>query len=279
MMVNLRGYTFPLFDISLQRDAFKNSGEFVYSEQRPVRIDDDGRQWFHRSLTSPEIVDFLLSDISRYYNIIDRRIADYKKVRNFVEQASLIIENPDKLSASSLADALDLLCAAYILALKSVVIANLAVEDVYERFEKVVHQHLPKQKANRYLATVISCPAAKRALELGFFEDTRGTKCIRDVKSDPVNIFSDTVIYINSDVDNLIVLEIQKKGGNQADFAALRLVAPITIQFCEEFRYADYSIRSHIKKSLSLASNFVEHTADFYDMHYQDVLNFLRKNT
>lgn len=261
------------FEVSLQSEAFAHLGVLVYGEERPVIIEPDGTQWFDESLVGKQLVDFFLRHPTRYLEISEQRIADFSKVRLNVEECSRLLPRREKESVSR---KLELLCDSYIMTLRYVVTTNLIVEDLYGKFESLLCEVLSPREVGTYTSALLRCPAAKRAAEMEFHEDSRGSKRILDVSSDPVVIFADPLPFTSYVFDEEVTSRVLKKGLPLAEFWSLRLIAPLAVQFAEDFRYADYSIRTHFKMVLRQTGECLGIQEQVYELGYRDVIERLR---
>ena len=259
-------YTSPPFDRSLQRAALEDAPARIADSAGAVLVDDDGRQWFPACLLPEKLFSRFVAEPGLLLRLMDQRYQDFTAAADLIRS----VHRRGDGSAPAPSDALRSLCRAYVLTLQYVPMANLLVDVGYERLLDLVLEVSPRHEANDYVLSLLRSPDAAAAAAAGFSEDVRGTKRISDVQSPPVMIFSEPVLGHAHVLDSDVALRHLRKGSYRS-FASVRLVVPLIVQCAEEFRYIDYSTRTHLKALLA------EHCSDIdpYARPYEEVIDWL----
>ncbi|WP_420412403.1 hypothetical protein [Roseibium sp.] len=236
-------YTLSVLQSDLTRRSFDNAGEQILGRKAFIHTDETGLVWLPKDLLAPQLVDFFIKNPSKFYSAVESRMIEYCRTSELVRAAEI----SRNTSVTAQMKALRGLAYAYIGLLKYVIIGNLLIEEVIGRFQQLLAEFVPNELAVQHLDSLLRCDAVARAIDLQFFEDIRGTKRIEDVTSAPVHIFGDTRIVHSVPTDDNVNSFLLQAKGCISRYAPLRFIVPVVYQMAEEWRYADYSLRTHLR--------------------------------
>lgn len=265
-------YPCPKFDRSLLADSYRGIGERIYGHPEQHYLDDEGRLWISAALTGSYVAQYFLQNPTRYLAMLQHRAADFAVLKDKLREAHTLLTAS---SANQLARAISLSSEAYVLALKYFHVAQPVAEYWCNELRAILLRHLSRREANSYLTSILEAPAAAEAVKRGFTEDTRGTKRIDAVKSPPIVIFAETIFPRAVVMDAKLYDRILRSGDGLATFWSLRTLAPLAVQLAEEFRYADYSLRTHLKYFLARAHECNSKVNDPYEFEWRDLVALL----
>jgi hypothetical protein len=263
-------YTCPNFDKSLLEESYIGIGERLFGRPEKYHFDSEGRQWISRALLGENVARHFISQPTQYLVMAQVRHKDFCQIETLVRHANAYVGSKDPAEISV---AIGNLSEAYILALKYIHIAQLIVEFLFDRLSEIVSDVLPRKQANIFLSSICEAPASAEAIRQGFIEDTRGTKRIDAVKSDPVMIFARTILPRSIALDPEVATLVFEGQQDLAEYWSLRTIAPLAVQLAEQFRYADYSLRTHLKHFLNQARKNVPGIGDPYAIRWRDLVS------
>lgn len=262
-------YSLSTLQTDLTRQSFCCVGSDILEAELVHDVDLDGLVWLPAEFSAPKMMDLFQRDPGKFLKASSKRMSAYLEASSLVRRANASLRKGGS-TVSQLHD----LAASYIVLLKFVTISNLIFDEAYTRLERLVKDLVPPRIAESHLSSLLRCDAVAKAIELEFVEDVRGTKRIEDVSSDPICIFGETSLNVFSPTDDLVNPFLVKETEMFSDYLALRLMIPLMYQFAEEWRYADYSMRTHFHYILdSLSVSY-----DPYSMSFDELLSDLRSN-
>lgn len=267
-------YPCPKFDRSLLADSYRGIGERIYGHPEQYYLDDEGRQWISEALIGSNVAQWFLQNPTRYLAMLQHRAVDFCVLKDKLREAHTLLTAG---SANQLARAIRLSSEAYVLALKYFHVAQPVAECWCDELRAILLRHLCRREANSYLTSILEAPAAAEAVELGFTEDTEGTRRIDAVKSAPIVIFAETIFPRAVVADAKLYDRILHSGDGLATFWSLRTLAPLAVQLAEEFRYADYSLRTHLKYFLARAHECNSKVNDPYEFEWRELVALLEE--
>jgi hypothetical protein len=262
----------PKFDRSLLADSYHGIGERIYGRPEQYYFDDEGRAWISEALIGRNVAQYFLQNPTRYLAMLQHRAVDFSVLKGKLCEAHTLLTAS---SANQLAHAIRLASEAYVLALKYFHFAQPLVDYWCDELRTILMRHLSRREANTYLTSILEAPAAAEAIKRGFTEETRDTMRIDAVKSEPVVIFAQTVFPRAVVMDATLYDRILHSGDDLAAFWSLRTLAPLAMQLAEEFRYADYSLRTHLKYFLARARDCNSRVNDPYEFEWRDLVALL----
>jgi hypothetical protein len=262
----------PKFDRSLLADSYRGIGERIYGHPEKYYLDAEGRQWISEALIDSNIARYFLQNPTRYLAMLEYRAADFSVLKTKLREAHTLLTAS---SANQLARAIRLSSEAYVLALKYFHVAQPVVEHWCSELRSIVLRHLSRREANSYLTSILEAPAAAEAVKRGFTEDTGGSRRIDAVNSSPILIFAETIFPRAVVMDAQLHDRMLHSGDGLATFWSLRTLAPLAVQLAEECRYADYSLRTHLRYFLARARECNPRVNDPYEFEWRDLVALL----
>lgn len=262
----------PRFDRSLLADSYRGIGERIYGHAEQYHLDEEGREWGSAALTASSIARYFLQNPTRYLAMLQHRVMDFSILKDRLRESHTLLTASD---GPQVARAIRLLSEAHVLALKYFHVAQPVAEYWCAELRRILLRHLSKRQVNSYLTSILEAPAAAEAVKRGFTEDAAATRRIDAVRSPPIVIFAQTVFPRAVVMDAHVYDQILHSGDCLPTFWSLRTLAPLAVQLAEEFRYADYSLRTHLKHFLGRAQECNPRAGDPYEFEWQDLVALL----
>lgn len=235
-------YRLSVLQADLTRRSFSDSGICIIEQACAVDVDAEGLVWLDEELSDANLLATFEDDLSLFFRASARRMLAYSRCKDLVSD---VHRHFDYWSDRKVLDALS---EAYIGLLKYTILGSLLIDKAYSRLESIIKGVAPWPMAELYLSSLLQSDATQVAIRIEFTEDTRETKRIEDVISLPVAIFGKTKLIPSSPLDDeLSRYLLDSTSLNMATYLSLRHIVYMANQFAEEWRYADYSIRSHFR--------------------------------